>query len=107
MVYVSGYFSPLPHTTAYVLMSSFRGVLGMVMSGTVPIHKLSLLFTGKQTCRFPALTSKTLATWEHCRVRKKHYGVPKEETTDQSIEICTDGVVKKQDFQRRDTGFGS
>lgn len=68
----------------------------MVMSGTVPVHKLALLLRGKQIPRFP--TSKTRATREHCRGCKKHHGVPEEETADHSIGICTDGVSKSKIF---------
>lgn len=49
----------------------------MLVSGIVPILKLSLPFRGKQTCRLPVQSNKTLAMWVHCGVNKKHYGVLK------------------------------
>lgn len=70
----------------------------MLMNGIVPILKLSLPFRGKQTCRLPAQSNKTLAMWVHCGVNKKYHGVLKKK---QLTGICRDGITKaKKDFQR-------
>lgn len=73
----------------------------MLMNGIVPIHKLSLPFRGKQTCRLPAQSNKTLAIWVHCGVNKKYHGVLKKKQLTRPTGICRDGITKaKKDFQK-------
>lgn len=75
----------------------------MLTRGIVPILKLSLPFRGKQTCRLPVPSNKTLAMRVHCGVNKRYQGVLKKKQWTRPTGICGDGMTKAKKVSTGDT----